>query len=371
MYPTPSTATPRRARAALAWAVLAFALLQGGLRYAIERWAPGVRDPEYGARLAHLRQGGSGPGGPLRVVMLGSSRTMLGLKAAEMGDSLTRQLGRPVLVHNYGEPGHNSVYHLFRWRRLRRDGVRPDLLLVEVMPMQHNASRPHLDSPFVPLPPAECLGAADLPLVEYWTGSFRPGLRRQWLLAWSFPWYTHRQELLRHSAPFLLPWEPRVGPAALFHPSGEPRMSEQDKLSMRTARALDFARGSFDYWTTDFRLGGPCCAALHQILEDCRADGIPVALVLMPEGPLHRSWYPEAMLRQVRDWLDGLRQEYGLTVVNAQEWLDEEDFFDSHHMLGSGSEKFTRRLEREAILPLLAGRYGARAASQVAELNRH
>ncbi len=66
--------------------------------------------------------------------MLGSSRTCHGLAADELHERLSRELGRPVSVVNAGLPGSGPFTELLLWRRLRRDGVRPDLLLVEVLP---------------------------------------------------------------------------------------------------------------------------------------------------------------------------------------------------------------------------------------------
>jgi hypothetical protein len=369
MHPTGTerSAPARRARSALLCAGLAMLVLQGGLRLFIEYGDPGVRDPGYAVHLAQLRQGGAGPDGPLRVLMLGSSRTMLGLKAAEMGDALTRRLGRPVLVHNYGEPGNNPLNHLFRWRRLRQDGLHIDLLLVEVMPSQLNANRPVNQFVASLLFPVNRLRAADLPLLEHYTGESAPNLRRDWYLAYCFPWYAHREELLRRSARFFVPLDRRFLPTEEANACGDPLMSAADKMKMRTPRALSKTYEEYAFWFEEFRLGGSNCQALHELLEDARAQSVPVALVLMPEGPTFRSWFPESMYRQVYDWLTGLSREHACALINAHEWLDEDDFFDSHHMLGPGAEKFTRRLEREAVLPLLESRYGLKVAPEVAE----
>jgi hypothetical protein len=43
-------------------------------------------------------------------------------------------------------------------------------------------------------------------------------------------------------------------------------------------------------------------------------------------------------------------------VVDARTWLDDDDFTDSHHPLQRGAEKFTRRLGRELLEPLVQGR---------------
>jgi hypothetical protein len=354
----------RRARAAVLSAAAALVLLQGGLRLYVEHCDPALRDPEYTVRLARLRQGGTGPDRPLRVVMLGSSRTLCGLRAASLGESLTSRLGRPVQVENFGEPGFNPAHHLFRWRRLRHDGVRPDLLLVEVMPAHLNASRPLYTSREARFYPTERLRRSDLATVEFVTGEHNPGLRRQWWLDQGFPWYAHREELLRRWVHCFLPAEIRGRLIDALNDCGDMILPAAKEQLMRTPQARARAHQEYAVALADFHRGGTGCAALHQLLEDCRTDGVPVVLVLMPEGPAFRGWFPESIHRQTRAWLEQLRAEYGVTVVDARDWIGEEEFYDSHHLIGAGSVSFTERLGREAVLPLLQGTASPVVAAQ-------
>jgi hypothetical protein len=203
--------------------------------------------------------------------------------------------------------------------------------------------------------PTELLAAADLPLVELLAGEANPNLRREWWLAHCFPWSTHREELLRRWAHFLVPGERRNLAVWGVGPCGDLPLYQEQRSAKRTPQALERARAFSDQLSTDFRLGGVNCLALHLLLEACRADGVPVVLVVMPEGPCYRSWEPESLYRQTFEWLESLRREYGVGLVNALTWLDEDEFSDSHHLLRAGAEKLTRRLEREAILPRLQG----------------
>jgi len=43
----------------------------------------------------------------------------------------------------------------------------------------------------------------------------------------------------------------------------------------------------------------------------------------------------------------------GLTLVDARTWLPDSDFMDLHHVLASGAERFTKRLEEEVLRPLV------------------
>ncbi len=96
-----------------------------------------------------------------------------------------------------------------------------------------------------------------------------------------------------------------------------------------------------------FRLGQGPTRAMRDLLECCRNERIPVALVLTPESTTFRAWYQPECLKTMRDLLDELRATYGVEVIDATHWLDDNDFMDGHHLDISGAEKFTARMEDE------------------------
>jgi hypothetical protein len=91
--------------------------------------------------------------------------------------------------------------------------------------------------------------------------------------------------------------------------------------------------------------------AFHALLDLCRQQGIPVVLVLMPEGKDFKGLYPPALRSGLDALIINLVQETGVPLVDARDWLDEQDLFDSHHALPSGAALFTQRLSQEVILP--------------------
>ena len=77
----------RKARGELVWWLLGFVVFQVGLAVALERRLPAVRDPEYALKRQRLQAlQAASPGRPL-VLMLGSSRTRLGLQAGSASRS--------------------------------------------------------------------------------------------------------------------------------------------------------------------------------------------------------------------------------------------------------------------------------------------
>jgi hypothetical protein len=94
--------------------------------------------------------------------------------------------------------------------------------------------------------------------------------------------------------------------------------------------------------------------ALRHALSLCRREKLPVAILLMPEGPAFRSWYAPETKAHWDTFLHNLCREYGVQLIDAREWLPSEDsFVDSHHLVPEGARAFTRRLTREVIQELL------------------
>jgi hypothetical protein len=333
--------------------VAAFAAFQLGLAAVVEIRMPEIRDPFYGRRL-HLVQKRlhAEPSKPWTVMMLGSSRTEWAFRVGKGEEKAWAEiLGHPVATFNLGVPGAGSLTELLTWGRLRRDGVRPKLLLIEVLPAYLAAPPSDYGEVFLP---TDRLAWRDLPLIERYVGNIRTGLRRDWLASWPMAGYTHRLSLISLVGPDLLPPEYRpVGNEALDE-SGAPRFLGAPVTSEQRLRATQRAGDDYHGRFAGFQLGGPQCQALRELLASCRKEGVSVALVVMPEGPTFRSWYPPGSWEAVQEWLTQVSREYHAPLVNAREWIDDEnDFMDSHHLLRSGRDKFMERLARECIVPLL------------------
>ncbi len=337
-------------RAALGWAVVCCAVVQLGMGLAIvSRWSS-VRDPVYHHWLSLLRERLGSAERPVTVVILGSSRTHHGFRAGSLDAPLSRRLGRAVVAFNFGVLGAGPATNLLTLRRLLKDGVRPDLLLVEVLPPCFAGQLPlfEMDESRVP---THFLGPSDLEVVARYGKGQRKHLHRAWYVSLVGAWHYHRTALLAHALPVLLRPEHRGQDYSFVDASGWAPWP--DCTAERRRRALGATRKEYARYFEGFRLGAAPCAALRETVELCRAKGIAVALVLMPEGPVFRSWYPPGSWSEVRSFLGGLTYEYGVPVIDARAWVGEEGFIDSHHLYPHGAEAFTLRLGEEAIAPLL------------------
>ena len=228
------------------------------------------------------------------------------------------------------------------------DRVRPDLVLVEVMP-------PLLDERIGENPlwmPSERLAARDIAFLKE-AGLPCGALDHARHIDLVASWHSRRFVILSMAVPRLLPPALRQDWARACDASGfVPHIESNDPGP--NAPALKHAREQFGEVLQSFHLGGAPCQAVRRTLETCRAAGIRAALVVTPEGRDFRSWYPPAARPQTPAFLRQLQQEYGVPVIHARKWLADDDFIDSHHARNRGAEAFSRRLGRDVLPALLA-----------------
>jgi hypothetical protein len=253
-------------------------------------------------------------------------------------------MGHPTNVFNFGIPAAGPMSQLLSLKRMLEEGIRPNLLLVEVLPPLLAGQGP------VPIEanwlPAHRLKLDEVALIEQ-QGFPVEQLRRNWWQAWPVPWFSHRFAIVSQFMPIWLPWNLREdwtdGPDAW----GWTPTMVADPSPEGVRQAVELARRQYHGYLSSFRLSEPTCRAQRELLDICHREGIPVALVLMPEGSLFRSWYPPSTWKQIQSFLDELHMNYGVPVINAREWIADEYFSDTHHLLIEGSTLYTARLGKE------------------------
>jgi hypothetical protein len=334
--------------------------LQLGLTAAMEYGLRVLRDPYYAFKASRLRRRlgeadasgtATGAGRPELVVMVGSSRASDGLRGRLIEGDLGRRLGRPVILFNFGIPGDGPMTELLNVERLLDDGVRPDLLLVEVLPS-------YLTEQAVAqfdLIPAERLGLRDRAVLRRHHMPVGQLRRYSWL-CWGLPWYAHRQEMMSVLLPRFLPGFLRQDGARNCDESGW-IAPPYDPAPAARFHASQAALGAYGPSLQNYHLGNPFCPALRAILERCRREHIRAAVLLMPEGTAFRKLYAPGAWDQIGAFLGELSAEYGAPVIDARAWVGDGGFFDTHHLLPEGAAVFTARLAREALEPLLRGTY--------------
>jgi uncharacterized protein DUF1574 len=341
------------ARSTLLWTIAGFAVLQLGLAVAIEGGLMKFRDPFYEHKVRHLRrrlaERRSGPGIPPKVVvMLGSSRTGNGLKGTVLEAELSRRLGSPVLICNLGVPGAGPVVELLNFERLKAEGIRPDYLLIEVMPVFLAGQEPWENR----LITADRLRLADLDWLDRCQYPAR-ALRRSWWESWAVPWHNHRFAILSDWWPKLLPASLQQTWAKSCDETGWVPIFVDEVSPQTRGELVERVRRQYQPALQNFQLGGPSSVALRQLLEECRCQNLPAALVLLPEAKAYQDFYGPGAWAQVESFLNELHGRFGCPVIDARSWVPDDGLCDSHHLMRQGAERFTRRLARQALPPML------------------
>jgi hypothetical protein len=331
---------------ALAWALVVFLAGQMAYLVVLERWRPDLRDPEYGCKLALLRPRLKNR--PL-LLALGSSRMDLGFRP-DVLPTYRLPDGQLPLVYNYGLTGAGPVQELVLLRRLLALGVRPRWLLVEVLPAFLHAEGP-LDAQLR----VDQLGWRDLRRLDR-SCTCPQDLYARWFETEAFPWFAHRYCFMSRYAPGWLPFQSRLDyiwhgldSSGWFACHSAPASPDEHR------RWVDKVRSDFGGAFRDFHVSSAPDQALRELLALCRREGIAVTLILAPEASEFRGWYPDGARAAVATYLAGLCRTYQVPVIDASDWVDDEDFFDNHHLLARGARVFTERLGRELLRRWIEG----------------
>jgi hypothetical protein len=350
LRPRPRT-TPRLNRRAAAVAVavgvVVFAVLQLTLGVAAER-SYAVKDPGYADKERNLERLEAANRVAPRVLMLGTSRTGFGFHAGRVEEQLAAEIGRPVVVFNYGIPASGPITHVVYARRLFARGHRPDLMLIEVLP-------PGLaDLPDGPLESRFLFGdRLRRDEVETVIGYGFPEreCRRAWRESVFEPWYALRFPIMGRVSPSAVPWHLRFDWSRTTDPHGWSTPLAETVTPEEYAVGLYRATHEYGAILADMHPAGGAARALGDLLALCRENGVPVRLVLMPESAGFRAIYPPHTTARLDAFLHRLCAEYGCGLIDARAWVPDTSFTDGHHLLRSGAETFSDRLYREAIRP--------------------
>jgi hypothetical protein len=348
---------PRRARAVLIWGLLWYAALHPVPLVLLHRstefpWHS-VGEAFEARKWPKLRQlVAEDPDHPL-LLMLGSSRACWAFRAGAL-DGMPDSDGRPLRVYNFGIPATGPIHELLSLRDLLAEGIRPRLVLIEWNPILLCADHcgPFNEESMMGI---ESISARRL---LQWLPYFqRPGQRAYlWLRSRIAPWYTFRRQMTIE-AEYLAQRQP----CPTYEPIDDWGWHIPFSIPWpATERLGRLVLGYVNYYPElhHFRLGEKQTQALHELLDLCRREMIPAALVVMPESSLFRSWYSDEAKTQLRGLLDELSRTYGVAVIDANSWLAEDDFEDGHHALRHGADVFTSRLHAE--LPRLLAQSKAR-----------
>jgi len=333
----------QRIRRDLLWFVLAFVVLQLGLALAVEHALPDVRDPEYARKEERLKARRAEKPEHSLVLMLGSSRAAMALRARELSADLD---ARGVLVLNGALMGAGPMLELTCLHRTLAAGLRPDLLFVEVVPM-------HFHQPAGLTLEERTLSGSRLTDREIVT--LRPycdepdRLRRRWLQSRLLPCVGHQAELRdRLDLDCFADGEATDEALRMMDDHGwHPRHNEvtADQRLQHTQQALQ----QYHWLRGEFQPAVQAVRALGSLLDVCRSQAIPVALVMLPEGSAFRDHYPPALRTDIDAFLQSFSRQRQVPLIDARHWVSDDGFWDAHHLLPSGAGAFSIRFENEVM----------------------
>ena len=351
----PAPASRRRSAAvALGVGLVVAVAVQLATGWAVHTDRLPLRDPMYRDKLELLRaRPGFAPAGesgerPLKLVFLGSSRSLDAIDAGTVGPELTRRFGHPVEAFNFAHAGAGPVTNAVYLRRLLSDGVRPDAVTIEVHPALLAA---HMGTAEAKWFPAIRLRPEEVPLVRRF-GFDTPDLSAHGWRGRVLPWYEYRVPLIDRYATQLTVFP---FPVAARQPCDEHGFFRCRTVGPEErARLLKLTHKQYEDYLTGYRPGGGGVAALRDMLETCRAARVRAALLLTPESSEFRNWYPEPGRSEIATVLADLAREFACPVFDGREWLPDELIGDGHHLMGPGADAFTAKLTRDALAPWLA-----------------
>jgi hypothetical protein len=331
----------RDRRRELLWAAAGFAVLQVALALGLERFWPQVRDPEYRLLAERLdERRADAPPRPL-VVVLGSSRTALGLRA----DVLSEDSSAP-LVFNFGVAAAGPMTQHVCLRRLLASGVRPAGVVIEVMPafLSQRGRYPQEESM---LDAARLTADEVAMLVRYYQRLDR--LLLPWCTARLLPVRRHQAEM-RDSVHLdaALETQPSADPLRNVTSHGW-REGPAHLVPERKAAAERLAAAQYQGALSDARMAPGPLQALADLLTLCRREGIPATLLLMPEGSAFRALHEPTAKAACDRALAKLSREFDVPLVDARTWVGDAGFWDGHHLTPSGADRFTHRFRSDAL----------------------
>ncbi|MGH7135336.1 MAG: hypothetical protein ACREHD_06320, partial [Pirellulales bacterium] len=179
--------------------------------------------------------------------------------------------------------------------------------------------------------------------------------RSQWARLRSLPAWYFRFQLMNYLAPGWLDTRLRQDGAWFdLDDDGWLPLMAADEESVASRREL--AHAQYTPALHNFEVSAAADGALRALIERARRNGAGVALYLMPEGDVFRSWYPADARTKLAAYLACLTREQRVVLFDATQWCSESDFADSHHLRSAAATRFSQRFGREIAGPFVTHR---------------
>ncbi len=318
----------------------------GGLALLVEEGPEHLRDPEYGLRLKSLRAKQRQHPDRKLTVILGSSRTAMGIRPDVYEASLAEPTASPLLF-NMSMSGAGPILQLITLERLLADGVRPDAILLEFWPPLLRGDGPYRED--LRLNP-ERLRASDGPIIaEYFLAP--ETTRTKMLRGRALPAWYHRRAFLDQYWPQAMPRLERTD--ASWAPLDEWGWLPGRKSATpeQIERGWPHVAGFYAPLFQGFHVAELPDRALRRCLARCRELGIAAMLVALPESIRFRTLITTESIRLANEYRVRLLAETGVPFIDGGTWAADADLPDGYHLTQGGAEAFTRKLAGHMAAP--------------------
>ena len=324
----------RRPAVALAAAAVLVIAIHMAWAFALDFGPRRLRDPEYGKHLTAARRW-EATGRPTALV-LGSSRVAYGVRPDEAAP------GDPVPV-NMALVGSGPVMQLMALRRALADGLKPRAVVAEYWPAFLRQDGPYREEARID---RSRLYPVDRRLVrDYFHDpemTFRE-MRRDRIFSVS----RHRKAALNQLAPRWLPLGQRTdGMWGGIDQSGwlvgHESVAPKDLAAAR--------RATLNYYVPLFQgyhVGADSDRALDEIAAECRAAGVPLFLLYLPEAAFLTELMPPPVRRAAARHLEETVARLGAPLIDARGWVPDDQVPDGFHLLTGGAATVSKRLAAE------------------------
>jgi len=275
------------------------------------------------------------------MVVVGSSRVNLAVRGEFVESAFEKATGQRAVAFNFGVPAAGPIANLLAVRRLVNSDVRPDVIVLEVLPPLMAGQR--VQPPELPNLVPERLLSSEHFLIGHndvdWSEC-----NSRWWTAELAPWYGLRLQLLGR---VLWPWRPW---SAQFKSSRDTDATGWTRSMRQSVDSHGYLTGVEQAWREHgealcgLQCRGATAGAVRESLEECRRHNVRAVLLLTPEGSEFRSWYLPKADAELYRFIDELRRDYGVPLIDARTWCPDSDFADSHHLLPMAASCFSEKL---------------------------
>jgi hypothetical protein len=323
---------------------------------------PQLRNPWAWSRFWALERDMKAMGGSPTLAYFGSSRIKSDLNAAVLSAQLQHLTGRQDFWAFDGAlPSADGTVMEFAYRELFQRGLRPECIVLEVVPETLNAHQGYIGEHVL-----WTLRWEDIP--PYFREICQTGNLPRLAKARLVPLYTYRQEIVKlcqSQIPWLAPSIQATAedrrdraPRGVFRtasrqapersPKFTPPNEDVEAASVQVAAKGDDL-GRIRRRLHNYQAGGRPCEALERLLVHCREQGCQVILLGVPVASRHRALYTPAIDANYRAYLDHLQKTYGCRFVDCHARVPDHLFSDHHHARPAGGLYFTRLLAEEVL----------------------